>query len=288
MTEARCFTDMEELGDIALDAALIASSPAAHFQTWRYFVARGVPVFMEKPFPLAQDLARVADLARTTPPMMINFNRRFWPPYQRLLNAVKAAADGVPRCVSLTLVIDRKRWNPLTDHRMGKSEGGVLQDLGGHVVDFAVMLFGALPSDVSATESSGPDGARLSLRLDWPGGRSASCVIGYGRSNESLLIEGTAGRLAMNNPHGWLWKAERAPTGWGVQLADLASIGTYAICPQRSLMRWTTRAALQAFFHGIKTGRPHPPGLDEALGVARVLAAAEQSLVTGSRIALGA
>jgi predicted dehydrogenase len=288
-TAARCFADIEELGDIPLDAALVASPPAAHFHAWRFFGARGIPVFMEKPFPLPKDIGLVADFAQGTPStLMINFNRRFWPPYRRLLGAAKSGAIGAASSASLELVTDRRRWNAVTDHRAAESEGDALQDLGGHVADFAVMLFGTLPSELSATKSNTSDGRRLSLQLDWPGGRSASCLVGYGRRRETVLVTGSSGRLAMNNPHGRIWSGERTPESLSARLADFISMGTNAIYPRRTLMRWTTHAALQAFFHGVRTGEPLSPGLDEAIGVARVLAAAEQSLATGGKIALGA
>ena len=35
--EAACFTAVEKLADLPLDAALIASSPATHFHAWRIF-----------------------------------------------------------------------------------------------------------------------------------------------------------------------------------------------------------------------------------------------------------
>jgi predicted dehydrogenase len=99
-------------------------------------------------------------------------------------------------------------------------------------------------------------------------------------------VLGSAGALAMNNPHGRLWEDVRGSTGLRAQLADLVSIGTYGLYPERTLMRSTTHAALQAFFHGLRTGEPPSPGLGDAIGVARVLDAAEQSIATGNRIAL--
>ena len=73
--------------------------------------------------------------------MVINFNRRFWPPYQRLLGFVSAGAIGAPRTACLQLVIDDLRWNSVTNHRKMAGEGGALQDLGGHVVDLACSFF---------------------------------------------------------------------------------------------------------------------------------------------------
>jgi len=221
--------------------------------------------------------------------MVINFNRRFWPPYQRLLDFVSAGVIGAPRTASLQLVIDDQRWNSVTNYQTMASEGGPLQDLGCHVVDLACRLFDSFPAEVSAAQSQGQDADRVSMTLRWQDGRSACCVVGYGRSaRETILVVGSAGRLSMNNPHGRVWRGERTGSTLrcGARIVDLISWLTYAIRPARSLTRWSTRAALGAFLGGIRTGEFIGPGLDEAIRVAKLLAAAEKSLITGRTIDL--
>jgi predicted dehydrogenase len=172
---------------------------------------------------------------------------------------------------------------------MMASEGGALQDLGGHVIDLACSFFDSFPADVSAVQSDGPDGNRVSLTLRWHDGRSASCVVGYGRSaRETILVAGSAGRLSMHNPHGLVWRGEwtGSTLRWGARMVDLMSGLKYAVQPTYSLMRWTTRASLRAFFHGIRTGKFIGAGLDDAIRVATLLAVAQKSLITGGTIDL--
>ena len=84
------------------------------------------------------------------------------------------------------------------------------------------------------------------------------------------------------------WRGERTgPTlRWGARYCDLISCLRYAVRPARSLTRWSTRAALEAFLRGIRTGEFIGPGLDDAIRVAKLLAAAEKSLITGRTINL--
>ena len=287
--QAKCFCEVDELSEISIDAALIASPPTTHFQIWCTLLSRCVPIFMEKPFPLPPELPLLESVHRNGAPMMINFNRRFWPPYQRLLGSVSTGAIGAPRTASLQLVVDDVSWNAVTDHRMMAREGGALQDLGGHVIDLACSFFDSFPAEVSAVQTDGLDGDRVSLTLRWHHGRSASCIVGYGRSaRETILVDGSAGRLSMDNPHGRVWRGERkGPTlQWGARIVDLIACLTYAVRPARSLTRWSTRAALEAFLRGIRTGEFIGPGLDDAIRVAKLLAAAEKSLITGRTINL--
>ena len=60
--KSRCLDAVEDLAGSALDAALIASPPASHFHAWRSLASRNVPIFMEKPFPLPDEIALVAEL----------------------------------------------------------------------------------------------------------------------------------------------------------------------------------------------------------------------------------
>src|SRR5262245_15976355 len=51
-----CFATVEELANTALDAAFVVSPPTAHFAAFQTLVARNVPIFMEKPFPLPDEI----------------------------------------------------------------------------------------------------------------------------------------------------------------------------------------------------------------------------------------
>ena len=94
LVNANCFVSLEALAEAPLDAALIASPPSVHFEAWQNFSSRNISIFMEKPFPLPGDLSAVWSAIEVRAPFMINFNRRFWPPYQRLLQQVSLGVIG--------------------------------------------------------------------------------------------------------------------------------------------------------------------------------------------------
>ena len=54
----------------------------------------GVPVLMEKPFVLMGQLAEATGTPREQSLLMIDFNRRFWRPYQRIAEMVRNGALG--------------------------------------------------------------------------------------------------------------------------------------------------------------------------------------------------
>jgi hypothetical protein len=60
----------------------------------------------------------------------------------------------------------------------------------------------------------------------------------------------------------------------------------YALRPGRTITRATTHAALGSFLGCLRTGAEPEPGLAEALSIARVLAAAEQSLTLARPVEL--
>lgn len=285
--EARCFAAVEELAGSGLDAALIASPPAAHFHAWRVLASRGVPIFMEKPFPLPSEIALVAELARSvSSPFMINFNRRFWAPYRQLLASAKSGAIGNVQAATLELITDPAKWKRPTDGERLIGDDGALQDLGGHLIDFTIALFGSLPATITAVSSNGAD--TLSMTLQWSDGRTVDARVGYGKTLEAIVVMGSLGSLSMYNPHGHIWKDQpnHSVAPLGAAIADLIRMSGYALRPGRTITRATTHAALGSFLGCLRTGAEPEPGLAEALSIARVLAAAEQSLTLARPVEL--
>ena len=94
------------LASTNLDGLLVASPPSSHLEIWDGASDRGIPVFMEKPFVLSHQLARI----ERRPPgarLMLDLNRRFWPPYRRISSA--EGSSGSP-CRSSSS--SRRTWVP--------------------------------------------------------------------------------------------------------------------------------------------------------------------------------
>jgi predicted dehydrogenase len=217
---------------------------------------------------------------------MINFNRRFWPPYQRLLDSAQSGRIGTLQTASLQLITDGLQWNRITES--SANEGGALQDLGGHVVDFAVRLFRSFPTAITAVEVRGRKFQGKSLTLHWPDGRSVDCRVGYGNPREAISVTGSLGRLTLYNPHGrvWLVGSGSPAAHLGARMIDLLSMLSFALRPARRLIRSSTLTALDAFLRCVRTGDPLKPNLEDAIRIATVLAVAEESLISKKSILL--
>src|SRR3954468_2113775 len=81
---ARVFSDAADRLAQKPDALIVATPPSTHLALWSAAVRAGVPVLMEKPFVLLGELAKATGTAREQSLLMIDFNRRFWRPYQRV------------------------------------------------------------------------------------------------------------------------------------------------------------------------------------------------------------
>ncbi|HYJ80696.1 MAG TPA: Gfo/Idh/MocA family oxidoreductase [Longimicrobiaceae bacterium] len=269
----------ELLAAQAPDAVLVASPPSTHLETWNEAAAAGVAVFMEKPFLLAHQLAAFAAPAPGGAPLMVDFNRRFWPPYRRVAELVRGGRAGAIQAATLRLHADAARWSTVTSHRQAPGEGGALHDLGSHLLDLAWVVFGREPSAVRARQS----GADLHVALGLEGGLTVACEMGYTSGNrEQVEIRGSHGTIRVRNPNGAVHfhpAGSRRPHALD-RVEDAATLVTRALLG-RTMLRESVRAALGEFLAALATGRAPRPGLEDALRNAAWLEAAARSLASG-------
>jgi predicted dehydrogenase len=273
------------LAQADLGALLVASPPSTHLPVWRAAAARGLPVFMEKPFPLP---AEIAQLDRGDPAwerLMIDFNRRFWPPYRWLREQVRAQRVGRALRARLVLRVDSGAWSTVSDHRARSGEGGALYDLGSQILDLAAMVLDAAPVRLRAARVDEGRGRELvRIELIFPDGARAECELGYAApTRESARIECGEGVLRLDDPN-FVAHAERGSARLGCAARrgiDLAALGWRGAFRSRSMLRYTVRAALASFFDRVRDGGRFRPGFEDGLRVATWLAAAERSLAAG-------
>src|SRR6185437_3726142 len=99
MAQARfslqAYANFEEmLAAETLDAVLIASPPSSHVPGWRAAREQRIAAFVEKPFALASQLETLLPMSDAEAGLMVNFNRRFWPNFQRVSEMVQQRAVG--------------------------------------------------------------------------------------------------------------------------------------------------------------------------------------------------
>ena len=263
----------------APDAVLVASPPSTHVDIWRAAQRAGIPSFVEKPFALARQVESLQEMSDADARLMVDFNRRFWPGYQRVREWVAAGRIGALRQVDFVLHTNALQWYRAQNQDGLRAEGGVLHDLGSHSIDLTCDVIGADPIQIRAVRSVDPS-ERVVLKLDFRDGVRASCDLRHCDYNrETLVAIGSAGRITMRNPNAMVHvRARDAGRGPTALIGDVAALGYRFVFVKRRLLRQSIRRALDAFVASVRDHRPFEPGYAVALKNARLIARAEACL----------
>jgi predicted dehydrogenase len=201
--------DLGELSDMQLDAVYVTTPEASHFPivkaVFETEIARNV--FVEKPLASNHDEAgELCELANGRGGVnMVGYNRRFSVTFKK----AKEVLDGG----TLGQLLSFEGYSYSADFAgagppSGNStRGGVLSDLGCHVVDLALWMFGELGVTGSSLESllGGEAEDAAELRLSAPGHaglegalRSSWCMEQYRLPEIGLLVTGANGTLRVD------------------------------------------------------------------------------------------
>ena len=280
--------------DPRIALVVIATPNDTHVPLARAAIAAGKHVVVDKPFTLtlaeARDLSALAEKHRR---LLSVFHNRRWD--SDFLTVARAIADGlVGDVVAIESRIDR--WRPAVRDRWREADvpgAGILYDLGPHLIDQLLCLFGA-PVTVAAQVMRQRPGARVDdafhLTLDW-GDRtailSASMLIAGG--TQRWLVHGTSGTLAKRliDIQEDQLKAAMVPgsDGWGVD-PDPALFHDGSGAPPREIIaepgdQSRYYAAIAAAIHG-EGENPVPPA--QAAAVVAVIEAARRSAAEGRMV----
>lgn len=169
-----------------VDVVVIATPNASHFQLAQAALKAGKHVVVDKPFTLAAaDADRLIELAEARGRVLTVFhNRRLDGDFLGVRRAIGSGELGELRLFEARW--DRFRPSPPQTWK-SSAGGGVLWDLGPHLVDQALQLFGA-PDSVTADLAVQRDGALtddyFELTLRYGAMRcvlSAACVVAAAR-----------------------------------------------------------------------------------------------------------
>ena len=152
-----------------LDAIVIGTPSGLHHAHALQVIAAGLPVVVEKPLGInLAEVREVVDAARTAGvPLTAYLQRRWDPAHQVARELVSSGRLGEVYRFEFRW----ERWVPEPKHRWREDTpsaqgGGKLLDLGPHMVDLAVQLFGpveAVYAEVQARKQIGDDESHLAL-----------------------------------------------------------------------------------------------------------------------------
>ena len=162
------------LADASLDLFVVATPSQSHFEVASQILKAGKNVIVDKPMcTTSAEIAQLMKLAKAHKAHLIPFHNRRWDSdFQTIQKLLHEGSLG--RLVYFESRFDRWRPDPPIDRlwKEDPSSGGVLLDLGTHLADQALTLFGQ-PEAVSAEILCEREWARacdsITLRLRYPG-----------------------------------------------------------------------------------------------------------------------
>jgi predicted dehydrogenase len=196
------------LADASLDLFVVATPSQSHFEGASHILRAGKNVIVDKPMcTTSAEIAQLMELAKAHKAFLIPFhNRRRDSDFQTIQ---KLLHEGLlSRLVYFESRFDRWRPDPPTERlwKENPASGGVLLDLGTHLADQALALFGG-PEAVSAEILCEREWARacdsFTLSLRYPG---LSVVLGA-----NCLTTPARPRFHLRGAKGNYWKSGLDP-----------------------------------------------------------------------------
>lgn len=285
------------IGDPAIDLVVVASPNDTHAPLAAQALAAGKHVVVDKPLAGDADEAQaLADLARARGRMLSVFHNRRWDgDYRTVAKLVEAGTLGDLRLVEL-------RWDRFRlEQRAGWKDaegrgGGVLADLGPHLIDQALLLFGtpdALSADLAVQRPGGKADDYAELTLHFGAMRViVSATMAVTAPRPRFALHGTAGSFVKYgiDPQEEQLRGGMMPNDviYGVEQADRHGMWT---APSGATERIATeRGDYRTFYQGvvaaIRTGAPPPVDPSDAVAALALIDLARQSNAERRRLAV--
>lgn len=283
------------LADPALDVVVIASPNHTHAPLARQALEAGKHVVVDKPFALDLHEAReLAELAQRVGRQLSVFQNRRWD--SDFLGVQQAIAEGrLGDVVHFESHIDRYRPQVRARWREQPGAGsGLWYDLGPHLVDQALCLFG-LPDRVWASLATQRDGGEVT---DW-----AHVLLEYGQRrvilHAGMLVAGGTARFTVHGTLGSLVKRRIDPqeaqliagvrpgdAGWGEDADALVFHDGQGDTQHWPAPRGDQSRYYAAFAEAVRGQGANPVTPAQALAVMAVIEAAMASSAQGKAVPL--
>jgi len=264
--EVRVARTLEELLlDKDIQLCVIATPNDSHYEYARACLLADRDVVVDKPFaPTLRDSAALVRLAAERGRLITVYQDRRW---DGDFGTVKqlVASGRLGKVVEYECRYDRFRLEPKANawrERAGQPAAGVLFDLGPHVIDQALVLFGE-PQAITAAafcerETSQVDDS-FDACLEYPGLRAMlrARIVAFA-PGPHFLIHGTKGSFVKYgmDPQEARLRGENCPTGtdwgpdWGVEAEELW--GTLSVVGEPTVKVKTERGDYRGFYANVR------------------------------------
>ena len=287
-------TTEELLADKEIQLCVVATPNDSHFDLARACLLAGRDVVVDKPFaPTLKESQELVRLATERGRLITVYQDRRWDGDFSTVKKLLASRK-LGTIVEYECRYDRFRRQPKPNAWKERAEqpgSGVLFDLGPHVIDQALILFGE-PRAITASafcqrETSRVDDA-FDVCLEYPNLRAAARarIIAFAPSAH-FLIHGTKGSFVKYgmDPQEARLRADNVPQGtdwgtdWGEETADLW--GTLSLVGEPSVKITTDRGDYRGFYENVRDAieKKAPPDAtpEQALRTMRAVLLAHKS-----------
>jgi predicted dehydrogenase len=281
----RVLPDVEALlGEPGIDLVIVCSPDALHAEHAVASLRAGKHVLVDKPFATTvADARRMAAEAGVARRLLTAFHNRRWD--ADFLTLRRLLAEGaLGRIVEVESRFDR--WRPaLSATWKDARPGGVWLDLGPHLVDQAVQLFGipeGITADIATVREGSPAPDYVHAVLRYPGHRVVLHC--------SKLVADHAVRFAVHGTSGSWTKRGTDPQEAATLAGQLPGSGDWGHDPVAGVFtdahgttcdiankRGDYRAFWTALAAAIRDGAPNPVAPSQAIAVVEILEAGLRS-----------
>jgi len=291
----------EMLSDKALALCVIATANDSHFSLAKTCLEAGRHVVVDKPFtPTMAEAEQLVRLAADSKLLITVYQDRRWDgDFQTVKKLLKSG--GVGAVVEYEARYDRFRPQPKPNvwrERTGFPAAGVLWDLGPHLIDQALVLFGE-PETVWATafrqrQASTMDDS-FDVHMEYPYLRTTlrARILAYALSHH-MLIHGTEGSFVKYgmDPQEEILRSENCPDGldWGADWGEEPEErwGTLSRVDEPSRRVKTERGDYRGFYANVRDAIEKGSALEvtpeQALHTMRGILLAHKSSREGRRV----
>lgn len=286
------------IADPAIDLVVIAAPNAVHATLACAAITAGKHVVIDKPLALdAAEGAVLAALAADRQRVLSAFHNRRWDgDFMTVRRLLGSDALGEVRLYEARWDRFRPAIRPGWREEAGPGSG-LLADLGPHLIDQALVLFGmprAITADIATQRAGALVDDYFELTLDYGPMRailSASTLVAAPRPR--FAVHGTGGsfvKFGLDPQEAWMRGGRRpADPGYGEDAPAL--FGTLTDAGGGAARVPTERGDYRAFYRGVARaiagGAPTPVAPADAIAGLRLIEAARRSAAEGRRIAIG-